>query len=86
MSCWDRSRHSTNHDSTLVAGTTYWYATAYWNTIMGDGTPAGIGESGKSNILKVVVSIPPGNPKNYKIRTSSIGSNSGSIDLFAMVR
>lgn len=71
----------------LVAGTTYWYATAYWNTVMGDGVPAGTSESAKSNILKVVVTIPPGNPKNYKIRTSSLGSIPGSKDtLFAMVR
>ena len=53
----------------VTTGTTYWYATAYQNGIIADGVPMGILESGKSNVLKLIVNVPPGNPKNAKVRS-----------------
>ena len=53
----------------VATGTTYWYATAYQNGIIADGVPMGILESGKSNVLKLIVNVPPGNPKNAKVRS-----------------
>ena len=54
------------------AGISYWYVTAYNNGIVADGVPVGIQESDKSNILKLVVTVPPGNPRNAKVRTYSV--------------
>lgn len=58
----------------LGRGTVYAFATAYWCATVVDGVCQGteIAESGPSNILKVDISIPPGNPKNYKVKTTSI--------------
>lgn len=58
----------------LARGTVYAFATAYWCATVVDGVCQGtaIAESGPSNILKVDISIPPGNPKNYKVKTTSI--------------
>jgi len=55
-----------------AAGITYWYVTAYNNGIIADGVPSGIQESEKSNIVKLVVTVPPGNPRNAKVRTYSV--------------
>jgi len=56
----------------VTTGVTYWYVTAYNMGLVVDGVPSGIQESGKSNILKLVVNQPPGNPKNAKVRTYSV--------------
>lgn len=53
-------------------GTSFWYATAYWNGIATDGGYNGVVESGKSNVVKLTVTAPPGNPKNVKIKLYSI--------------
>lgn len=51
----------------LAAGTYWVYATAYMNMIDTEPT-AGIVESSKSNVLNFVLQVPPGNPKNFRIR------------------
>ena len=51
----------------MVAGSYWVYATAYQLLI--DTTPtAGIVESPKSNVLAFKITVPPGNPKNFRIR------------------
>ena len=74
----------------LTRGTFYVFATAYWCGLMVDdvcedllGT---VSESGHSNILKVELTIPPGNPKNYRIRTSSVAASQSGQTLRQWVR
>ena len=58
----------------LGRGTVYAFATAYWCATVVDGVCQGtaIAESGPSNVLKVDISIPPGNPKNFKVKATQI--------------
>ena len=60
----------------ISRGITYVFATAYWCGLMSDGVcqdPVGtVSESGPSNVLKLEVTIPPGNPRNYRIRSSVV--------------
>ena len=55
----------------LPIGTSYVYVTALQYTIMGDGKVSGpIAESDKSNVMKVEIKSPPGNPKNIRIKVN----------------
>jgi hypothetical protein len=64
---------------TFQSGTVFQFATAYWYALVVDGVPQGdIAESGKSNVMRVTVQIPPGNPGNAKIRVVDVEpTNSG---------
>lgn len=64
-------------DMSLHDGTQYLYCTAYWFSLVVDGVPQGTDtiESGKSNILKAEVKVPPGNPKNAKVKITTIASS-----------
>lgn len=63
----------------LVTGVSYVYVTAWYNALTVDGVPTSdVLESGKSNILKLEVRVPPGNPGNARIKVTQIaGSASG---------
>lgn len=61
----------------FASGTFYVFATAYCNALTVDGLPVvgSIVESGLSNVLKVDVRIPPGNPKNVKFRVTGVAQS-----------
>ena len=62
---------------TFTTGTYYIFATAYWNALTVDGLPVAdtILESGLSNVLKVEVRVPPGNPKNAKFKVTNVAQS-----------
>jgi hypothetical protein len=61
----------------FASGTFYVFATAYCNALTVDGIPVvgSIVESGLSNILKVDVRIPPGNPRNAKFKVTNVAQS-----------
>ena len=63
------------YDLPMSRGTIYLYVTAWWYDLVVDGIPQGQAlESGKSNVLRVDVQIPPGNPSNARIRVSTVAN------------
>lgn len=58
----------------MTAGSYYVFATAYWCAIVVDGACSGTEtvESGLSNVLQLQIQVPPGNPKNYRVRITGI--------------
>jgi hypothetical protein len=76
---------ATVHDTGIVlehlvqftSGTFYVFCTAYWNALTVDGAPiAGTTlESGLSNVLKVEVKVPPGNPKNARFKVTTVAES-----------
>lgn len=64
------------HKLTLAGGVYYILARAYWNALTVDGNPTGDAlESGNSNVLKVEVHVPPGNPKNTRVRVTTVAES-----------
>lgn len=65
----------------IVVGTFYFFATAYYYGMTVDGVldTTKTLESGPSNVLKIVVFAPPGNPSKVRIKsvTAAMGSTSG---------
>lgn len=65
----------------IVVGTFYFFATAYYYGMTVDGVldTTKTLESGPSNVLKIVVFAPPGNPSKVRIKsvTNAMGSTSG---------
>jgi hypothetical protein len=58
----------------LTAGT-YWAAvSAQWCAVFADNACSGTAliESGLSNVLRVQVQVPPGNPSNYRVRITGL--------------
>lgn len=70
-----------NVNSTI--GTYYYFATAYNYGLTVDGVidTTKLQESGPSNVLKIVITSPPGNPLKLRLKSVSIvaGSQSGAI-------
>lgn len=76
---------ATLHDTGLIlehqvgfpSGTFYVFATAYWNALTVDGIPiaGSVVESGLSNVLKVEVKVPPGNPKNARFKITTVAES-----------
>ncbi|MCJ7761674.1 hypothetical protein MUP59_11135 [Candidatus Bathyarchaeota archaeon] len=66
----------------IMVGTYYFFATAYNYGLTVDGVldTTKFQESGPSNVLKLVVTAPPGNPLKLRLKSVSIvaGSQSGS--------
>lgn len=58
----------------LTAGTYYVAATARWCAVYADGACSGTAEaeSGLSNVMQLQVQVPPGNPKNYRVRITGM--------------
>ena len=58
----------------LAAGSYYVFATCYWCAVISDGACSGTAavESGLSNVLRLLVQVPPGNPQNYRVRITGI--------------
>ncbi len=58
----------------LTAGSYYVFATCYWCAVVSDGACSGNAtvESGPSNVLRLLVQVPPGNPRNYRVRIIGI--------------
>lgn len=50
---------------------TFYFITAYWDAVEGC-ADCGIQESGRSNILRVQVFNPPGNPGNAKVKVVTV--------------
>ena len=70
---------------TFTTGTFYVFATAYWNALTVNGLPVAgtVLESGLSNVLKVEVRVPPGNPKNAKFKVTNVAqSTTGQSVIF----
>ena len=67
----------------MTVGTRYIFATAYYFGMTVDGVidPTKFLESGPSNVLKVVVFAPPGNPSKVRVKsiTNVMNSTSGQI-------
>jgi hypothetical protein len=66
--------------ASFPSGTFYVFVTAYWNALTVDGVPiaGSVVESGLSNVLKVEVKVPPGNPRNAKFKVTTVaGSQTG---------
>ena len=69
-------------NTNVMIGTYYFFATAYNYGLTVDGVldTTKLQESGPSNVLKLVVTAPPGNPLKIRLKSVSIvaGSASGS--------
>lgn len=58
----------------MSAGTYYVAASAFWCAVH-DGTQCqgtAMVESGLSNVLRLIVQVPPGNPSNYRVRITGM--------------
>ena len=55
-------------------GSCYVFATAHWCAVISDGACSGTAtvESGASNVLRLPVQVPPGNPQNYRVGITGI--------------
>ena len=69
-------------NTNVIVGTYYFFATAinYGLTVDGILDTTKLQESGPSNVLKLVVTAPPGNPLKIRLKSVStvMGSSSGS--------
>jgi hypothetical protein len=65
------------HQVSFPSGTFYVFATAYWNALTVDGVPiaGSVVESGLSNVLKVEVKVPPGNPRNARFKVTGVAQS-----------